>query len=65
MSGSDVQLRTCNGSAAQKWQRTGEALVNTQTGKCLDAADGGTADGTKLIVRDWHGGANQRWATPA
>ncbi|MEJ8661538.1 MULTISPECIES: ricin-type beta-trefoil lectin domain protein [Streptomyces] len=65
VSGSDVQLRSCDGSAAQQWQRSSGALVNPQTGRCLDAADGGTADGTRLIVWDCHGGTNQRWTTPA
>jgi hypothetical protein len=30
-------------------------------GKCLDAEGSGSADGTKAILWDCHGGANQRW----
>jgi hypothetical protein len=30
-------------------------------GKCLDAEGAGTADGTKAILWDCHGGNNQRW----
>ncbi|MFF1588896.1 ricin-type beta-trefoil lectin domain protein [Streptomyces sp. NPDC058286] len=61
VSGSSVQLSTCNGSAAQQWQRSGDTLVNQ--GKCLDAQGGASADGTKLITYTCSGGANQRWTT--
>ncbi|MEV3856357.1 ricin-type beta-trefoil lectin domain protein [Streptomyces sp. NPDC050095] len=62
VSGSSVQLRTCDGSAGQKWTRSGQTLVNQ--GKCLDAEGGASADGTRLIVYTCSGGANQRWTTP-
>ncbi|MFE5044866.1 ricin-type beta-trefoil lectin domain protein [Streptomyces sp. NPDC056637] len=63
VSGSSVQLSTCDGSAAQQWQRSGGTLVNQ--GKCLDAQGGAGADGTKLISYTCSGGANQRWNTPS
>ena len=34
------------------------------SGKCLDAAGGGTANGTPIILFDCHAGANQTWVLP-
>ncbi|WP_250301667.1 RICIN domain-containing protein [Streptomyces sp. A 4/2] len=65
VSGTDVQLKSCDGSTAQQWKRTGNTLVNTGSGKCLDASGGGSADGTELIVYTCQGSANQQWNTPA
>ncbi|WP_165956550.1 ThuA domain-containing protein [Kribbella antibiotica] len=63
--GVPVQLSTCNGSAAQKWTAAANgALLNSQSGKCLDANGASTADGTQLIVWTCHGGTNQRWTRP-
>ncbi|TCO59830.1 ricin-type beta-trefoil lectin domain protein [Actinocrispum wychmicini] len=64
--GSAVQLGTCSGSSAQRWtyQQAGN-LVNTASGKCLDASGGSSADLTKLIV--WPCGqfqVNQTWSLP-
>ena len=61
-SGGSVQLRTCDGSAAQQWQRSGTSLVNQ--GRCLDAEGGADANGTALITYACTGGTNQRWTTP-
>ncbi len=61
--GALVQLATCNGGAGQNWTaQTGGALVNS--GKCLDASGGSTANGTQLIIWSCHGGTNQRWTLP-
>ncbi|MEW2522843.1 RICIN domain-containing protein [Actinacidiphila alni] len=49
--GTAVQLYDCNGTVAQKWQRTGNTFVNPHSGKCLDVAGQGTANGTS--VRLW------------
>jgi type 1 glutamine amidotransferase len=60
-----VQLSTCTGAAAQSWTPgAGGALVNQQSGRCLDANGGSSADGTQLIVWTCHGGTNQRWTLP-
>ncbi|MFC6090150.1 carbohydrate-binding protein [Saccharothrix lopnurensis] len=63
--GSVVRLWTCNGGAGQNWtEGANGSLVNTQSGRCLDANGGATADGTQLIVWSCHGGTNQRWTLP-
>ncbi|MFT7835863.1 PQQ-dependent sugar dehydrogenase [Saccharothrix sp. BKS2] len=63
--GSLVRLWTCNGGGGQNWtEGANGSLVNTQSGRCLDANGGATADGTQLIVWSCHGGTNQRWTLP-
>jgi len=63
--GSPVQLSTCNGGGGQSWNPGASgALVNPQSGRCLDANGGSSADGTQLIIWTCHGGANQRWTLP-
>jgi type 1 glutamine amidotransferase len=63
--GSPVQLSTCTGAGGQSWNPgAGGALVNAQSGRCLDANGGSSADGTALITWSCHGGANQRWTLP-
>ena len=58
-----MQLWTCNGTGAQNWTAAGRTapLVNPQSGKCLDATGGSSADGTQLHIWTCHGGTNQRW----
>jgi hypothetical protein len=61
-----VELWTCNNSGAQQWTAPGDGtLHNPQSGRCLDAAGGGTADGTPVIIFDCGGGANQSWTYPS
>ncbi|MDQ3790308.1 MAG: ThuA domain-containing protein [Actinomycetota bacterium] len=63
--GAPVQLWTCNGGAGQNWTaQANGALVNSGSGKCLDANGGSTANGTQLIIWSCHGGSNQRWTLP-
>jgi glucose/arabinose dehydrogenase len=63
--GSLVQLQTCNGSTGQNWTTGANgSVVNAQSGKCLDANGGSSANGTQLIVWTCHGGTNQRWTLP-
>jgi lysophospholipase L1-like esterase len=40
-------------------------LVNTNSGRCLDVTGAGTAGGTRTIVWDCHGQANQQWTRTA
>ena len=61
--GTKIQLWTCNGSAAQRWTRTGQAL--TAVGKCLDVAGGGTAEGTNVQLWTCNGTGAQAWAAQA
>ena len=63
--GSPVQLFGCNGGGGQRWTPgANSSLVNTQSGRCLDASGASSADGTQLIIWDCHGGTNQRWTLP-
>lgn len=55
-------LRTVPGSIGDPGTGTGEALVGTASGRCLDVPNGTTANGTQPIIWDCSGAANQRWA---
>ena len=60
--GAVVQLANCNGTGAQQWVLTGAGdLVNPQANKCLDVDGWNSADGTRLLIWECHGGANQKW----
>ncbi|MEV4756479.1 PQQ-dependent sugar dehydrogenase [Micromonospora sp. NPDC049559] len=61
--GTQVQLWTCNGSAAQTWTVTGSTL--RALGKCLDVSGAGTADGTKIQIWTCNGTGAQNWASQA
>ena len=45
--------------------RAASTLVNTGSGKCLDATGPSSADGTRLQIWDCFGGTNQQWTLPA
>ncbi len=61
-----VDLQSCNGSVAQRWQLgTDGELVNPASGKCLDDPYFHNANGTKLDIYRCTGGTNQRWTSPA
>ncbi|MEW1773095.1 ricin-type beta-trefoil lectin domain protein [Streptomyces sp. NPDC086777] len=60
--GAAVQLATCNGGWAQKFNlNSSHDLVNSVIGKCVDAKDAGTANGTRLQLWDCSGTSNQKW----
>ena len=61
--GTQIQLYTCNGTAAQTWTRTGQTL--RALGKCLDVSGGATADGTKIQLWTCNGTGAQNWAPQA
>ncbi|MGY1498223.1 ricin-type beta-trefoil lectin domain protein [Streptomyces sp. QTS52] len=48
--GSIVQIYTCNGGAGQKWQISGDTLLNVNSGKCLEVKGAGTANGTAVQI---------------
>jgi type 1 glutamine amidotransferase len=60
--GTKIQLYTCNGSAAQNWQISGQVWRNPSSGKCLDVAGGATANGTKAQLWTCNGSGAQNWA---
>ncbi|MCL8017490.1 ricin-type beta-trefoil lectin domain protein [Streptomyces sp. AS02] len=59
--GTPVQIYTCNGGAAQKWQISGDTLVNTNSGKCLTVKGGANANGTAVVIMPCTSGASQKW----
>jgi hypothetical protein len=62
--GTTVDLYGCNGTGAQTWvPQPNGALVNPQSGKCLDD-NGSGGSGTQVIIYDCNGAANQQWTLP-
>jgi predicted chitinase len=62
--GTPVVIRDCLGVESQKWTTTaaGEIRVTISgVTRCLDAFDGGTANGTKLIIWNCQGSGNQKF----
>lgn len=63
--GTPVDLLTCNGTGAQTWQpQPNGALVNPQSGKCLDDTGFSTTPGTQSQIWSCTGNANQSWQLP-
>ena len=58
--GTQVQLYTCNGTAAQQWIVGTDGTI-ASLGKCLDVASAGTANGAKVQIYDCNGTAAQKW----
>ncbi|MDQ1006628.1 alpha-N-acetylglucosaminidase [Streptomyces sp. V4I23] len=62
--GTVVQLYPCNGTPAQAWTPLPDrTLRNVKSGRCLHA-EGGSADGAKLLIRACTAGAEQQWKLP-
>ncbi|MFD3943887.1 ricin-type beta-trefoil lectin domain protein [Streptomyces sp. NPDC058579] len=59
--GTQVQLYTCNGTAAQRWTLPGDGTVRA-LGKCLDVDAASTEPGTKVQLWDCNGSGAQRFA---
>ena len=60
--GTPIQLWSCNGEAAQKWEQSNGSLVNGATGLCLDAKDYGRGGaGTPIQLWNCNGEAAQKW----
>jgi type 1 glutamine amidotransferase len=57
--GTQIQIWTCNGTAAQTWTKSGQTL--RALGKCLDVSGGGSADGTKIQIWTCNGTGAQNW----
>ncbi|WP_433529417.1 ThuA domain-containing protein [Micromonospora sp. CA-263727] len=62
--GTQIQIYTCNGSAAQTWAVTPNSTVRA-LGKCLDVSGGGSADGTKIQLWTCNGSGAQNWSAQA
>jgi hypothetical protein len=62
--GTQVDLYSCNGTGAQVWEPQSDgALLNPQSGKCLDDTGWG-GSGTQLQIWACTGNANQQWTLP-
>ncbi|WP_225889198.1 RICIN domain-containing protein [Streptomyces resistomycificus] len=63
--GTAVQLYTCNGGAAQKWEVYGDDeglhLRNVNSLKCLDVSGTDTANGTKIQIWTCNSSPAQTW----
>ncbi|MFI5808766.1 PQQ-dependent sugar dehydrogenase [Streptomyces sp. NPDC051561] len=58
--GTQIQLWTCNQSAAQKWTRHVDDSLRA-LGKCMDVSGGGSADGTKIQLYGCNASGAQKW----
>jgi streptogrisin C len=59
-----VQMYTCNGTNAQRWNHVNGQL-QTANGKCLDAAGGGTANNTPIQIVGCHNHPAQQFVFSA
>ncbi|MER5457673.1 lectin [Micromonospora sp. NPDC002389] len=59
--GTQIQIYTCNGSAAQTWTVTPNSTIRA-LGKCLDVNGGASADGTKIQLWTCNGSGAQNWS---
>jgi chitinase len=60
-----VGLYDCNGTGAQVWvPQAGGALMNPESGKCLDDTGWSTTPGAQLQIWSCTGSANQSWTLP-
>ncbi|PZG13944.1 glycosyl hydrolase [Micromonospora craterilacus] len=59
--GTQIQIYTCNGGAAQTWTVTPNSTIRA-LGKCLDISGGGSADGTKIQLWTCNGSGAQNWS---
>jgi Ricin-type beta-trefoil lectin domain/Glycosyl hydrolase family 3 N terminal domain len=60
-----VEVYTCNGTGAQVWHPQSDgALLNPQSGKCLDDTGSSTTPGTQVQIWSCTGAANQSWVQP-
>ncbi|SCF14012.1 Type 1 glutamine amidotransferase (GATase1) [Micromonospora haikouensis] len=59
--GTQIQIWTCNSTAAQTWSVTPNSTVKA-LGKCLDVSGGGSADGTKIQLWTCNGSSAQNWS---
>ncbi|WP_446673433.1 RICIN domain-containing protein [Paenibacillus wuxiensis] len=65
--GTNVQIYSDNGSAAQRWtvyrnQDGTYKLINAVSAKALDVTSSGTGDGTNVQIWDDNGSGAQKWS---
>ncbi|GAB4083680.1 hypothetical protein GCM10028784_03100 [Myceligenerans cantabricum] len=60
--GTPVQIVNCSGNIAQQFVLSGAGdLVSVAANKCVDVQGWNGNDGTRLVIHECHGGANQKW----
>ena len=59
-----MQLYDCNGTGAQAWVAQNGALLNPQSGRCLDVPNGTPTDATALQIYDCNATPAQQWQLP-
>lgn len=60
--GTNIQLYSCNGQAAQQWLIFGSGLrLAKDPGKCIDLPNSNTANGTNIQLYDCNGTDAQTW----
>jgi hypothetical protein len=63
--GTLIEWEPCDGSASQVWQPQSDgALLNPQSGKCLDDPNATTTTGTQLQIYTCNQTNAQDWTTP-
>ncbi|MFF5724140.1 PQQ-dependent sugar dehydrogenase [[Kitasatospora] papulosa] len=62
--GTQIQLYTCNGTAAQKWT-VGTDDTLRALGSCMDVSGAGTANGTRIQLYGCNGSGAQKWTPQA
>ncbi|WP_309144541.1 ricin-type beta-trefoil lectin domain protein [Streptomyces sp. BR123] len=62
--GTQIQLYTCNGTAAQSWILYKDGTFRA-LGKCLDNSRNANTNGNKIQLWDCNGSAAQRWSVNA
>ncbi|MFJ1930723.1 MULTISPECIES: ThuA domain-containing protein [unclassified Streptomyces] len=62
--GTQIQLYTCNQSAAQKWTVGTDSTLRA-LGKCMDVSGGGSVNGTKVQLYGCNGSGAQKWTAGA
>jgi hypothetical protein len=59
--GTKVQIYTCNGNASENWRISGAQIMNTKSGKCLDALAGAHL-GSQLRIWACNGAPEENWS---
>ncbi|WP_433136152.1 ricin-type beta-trefoil lectin domain protein [Actinomadura nitritigenes] len=57
----DIQIYTCNNTAAQNWSINPDGTITNGDNMCLAVAANGTANGSRVILWTCDNGAEQQW----
>ncbi|GAB2604092.1 hypothetical protein Aab01nite_47370 [Paractinoplanes abujensis] len=62
--GGAVEVVTCDGRTPAQWRVSGQRLLNAVSNDCLTDPAGGRKSGSRVVITDCTGSANQRWSLP-